>query len=89
MPYRTSNMPLYIFDGTILSEFLRIARSTLRFDDFLPRVKSLVERMVNQGGDYHKIFRQFFKAMYIHSDTFKRYELTHNDIVNKIKEYNT
>ena len=89
MPHRTSNMPPYIFYGTLLSEFLRIARATLRFADFLPRVTSLVERMMNQGGDCHKIFRQFYKAMLRHPESFRRYELSHNDIVRKIKEHIT
>ena len=85
MPDRSSNIPSYIFYGTVLSEYLRIARSTLRVNDFLPRVSVLFERMVNQGGQYSKLFRQFNKAMARYPDPFTRYNMTPNNLISEIK----
>ena len=85
MPDRGSNIPSYIFYGTVLSEYLRIARSTLRLNDFLPRVSNLVVRMLNQGGQYNKLFKQFSKAMARHPDPFTRYNITPNNIIMEIK----
>ena len=50
MPYLSSNMPQFIFYGTFKSEVLRIAKNTLRYEDFKPRITSLLSRMKNQGG---------------------------------------
>ena len=85
MPNRESNIPSYIFYGTILSEYLRIARSTLQLNDFLPRIVNLVNRMINQGGQQDKIFRQFNKAMDRHPDTFHKYNKTSFELINHIK----
>ena len=49
MPDKNGNIPLHVFYGSIMSEFLRIARATLLFSDFLPRAKALFERMIKQG----------------------------------------
>ena len=37
MPQMCSNIPSAIFYGSVLSEFLRIARCTLLFEDFIPK----------------------------------------------------
>ena len=87
MPDRGSNIPSYIFYGTVLSEYLRIARSTLRLSDFLPRVSSLLVRMLNQGGNYYKILKQFKKAISRHPDTFIKYDMTQYNIIKKIKQH--
>ena len=85
MPHKDSNIPSNIFYSTILSEYLRMARTTLRFDDFLPRVISLVRRMISQGGNCHKILRQFNKAMCRHSEPFKSFSKSLNEIGDSIK----
>ena len=51
MPYIDSNIPSYIFYGTILSEIVRIARSTLLLDDLIPGLGALFKRMPTQGAD--------------------------------------
>ena len=72
MPYRSSNIPSYIFYGTIsMSEIVRIARSTLLLDDLVPRLGALFKRMLNQGADSWKILRQCKKATENHSDAFE------------------
>ena len=86
MPDKTSNIPDHVFYGTISSEFLRIARSTLLFIDFLPRAVNLCKRMLIQGGEVHKIFRQYSKTMANYFDVFDKYLMAHNIIISHIKE---
>ena len=50
MPDLSGNIPAFIFYGSIMSEFLRIARCTRLIEDFIPRAKMLCKRMVSQGG---------------------------------------
>ena len=57
MPYLCSNIPTFIFYGTFKSEVLRIAKNTLKYGDFKPRIVSLFIRMVNQGGNFNKLIR--------------------------------
>ncbi|WP_456235821.1 hypothetical protein [Soonwooa purpurea] len=87
MPHKSSEIPSYIFYGAILSEGLRIARATLRFGDFLPKVSALVTRMINQGGENYKIFRQLNKAMTRYPDVFMRYNLNPKEMIVRIKQY--
>ena len=61
--YIDSNIPAYIFYETILSEIVRIARSTLLLDDFIPRLGALIKRMLKQGADMWKMIHQCKKAM--------------------------
>ena len=57
MPYLCSYKPTFIFYATFKSEVLRIAKNTLKYEDFKPRIVSLFIRMVNQGGNYNKLIR--------------------------------
>ena len=50
MPHLASNIPSFIFYGSFKSEVLRIAKSTLRYKDFLKPARSLFQRMLCQGG---------------------------------------
>ena len=85
MPHISSNIPSYIFYGTVLSEFLRIARSTLLLADFLPRVNDLSKRMLSQGGDQGKIFRQFSKAVEKHPMPFKTFQITSRELIETVR----
>ena len=73
MPNLSSNIPSFIFYGSIFSEILRIARCTLRFSDFEPRVFELIERMKNQGANIQFIIKQFRKALIRYPDTFTKF----------------
>ena len=55
MPDLQGNIPAHVFYGSVMSEFLRIARSTLLYSDFLPVASSLYKRMLNQGGSQVKL----------------------------------
>ena len=71
MPDLSGNIPSHVFYGSVMSEFLRIARSTLLFSDFLPVASSLLKRMINQGGSKVKILQQISKAISRHPLPFQ------------------
>ena len=50
MPDLSEKIPSHVFYGSVMCEFLRIARSTLLYKDFLYAIISLYEMMLNQGG---------------------------------------
>ena len=86
MPDLSGNIPSYVFYGSIMSEFLRIARCTLLLSDFIPRASSLYKRMISQGGSSNMVSRQIRKAMSRHQEPFQKYNTPANMIINKIIE---
>ena len=62
-------LPMFFY-GSVMSEFLRIARSTLLYSDFLPVARSLFTRMLNQGGSQIKFLNQIKKALSRHPTAF-------------------
>ena len=84
MPDLSGNIPDHVFYGSIMSEFLRIARATLFYRDFLPKSKELFHRMLNQNGDKNMILIQLKKAITNHNETFRRYQKPSNDILNDL-----
>ena len=70
MPDLGGNIPSHVFYGSVMSEFLRIARSTLLYSDFLPVARSLFKRMLNQGGSQVKLLNQIGKALNRHPSAF-------------------
>ena len=85
MPDLSGNLPSYVFYGSVMSEFLRIARCTLLLSDFIPRANALYKRMVNQGGSQNVVLRQIRKAMSRHPESFQKYNSPPNQIINNIK----
>ena len=70
MPDYNGNIPAHVFYGSVMSEFLRIARSTKRYEDFLPVAEKLFNRMKNQGGSTNQILKQIKKGMTRHPSSF-------------------
>ena len=70
MPDLGGNIPSHVFYGSVMSEFLRIARSTLLYSDFVPVAQSLFKRMLNQGGSEVKLLNQIGKALNRHPSAF-------------------
>ena len=64
-----------------MSEFLRIARSTLLYIDFLPVASNLFKRMINQGGSKVKILQQISKAISRHPESFSKFSTRAKEIV--------
>ena len=87
MPQLESNIPSNIFYGSIMSEFLRIARCTLKFEDFIPRASELYHRMLNQGGKESNILKQIKNAYNRHKTAFKNFQVNYTDIISAIINY--
>ena len=85
MPDLTGNLPSHVFYGSIMSEFLRIARCTLLLADFIPRANALYKRMITQGGSKNMVLRQIRKAMSRHPEPFQKYSSPPKVIIDKIK----
>ena len=77
----SSNIPSAIFYGSVLSEFLRIARCTLLFEDFIPKANQLFHRMISQGGDKTIICKQIRKACLRHPTAFLKFNKLPEEII--------
>ena len=86
MPYLSSNIPHSVFYGSILSEFLRIARCTLLLQDFIPTAKNLFKRMLNQGGVFNQICRQIHKAIDKHPQAFSSFGTNSDNILKELMD---
>ena len=87
MPDLSGNIPDHVFYGSVMSEFLRIARATLFYHDFLPKARDLFRRMVNQNGDKYKLLLQLKKAIINHNQTFSSFQQSTLDILNDIDNF--
>ena len=81
MPHADSNIPSCIFYGSIFSEILRIARSTLMFDDLIPRITELFSRMRNQGASNSFLNKQVVKCFVRFPNCFNKYGKTNEDFL--------
>ena len=84
MPKMSSNIPSSVFYGSILSEFLRIARCTLLFKDFSPKAVELFQRMIKQGGDKKLVVNQIKKAYHRHQEAFCKFNMSPNEMISEI-----
>ena len=85
MPDLSGNIPDHVFYGSVMSEFLRIARATLFYHHFVPKAKELFIRMANQSGEKHKILFQLKKAITKHPIPFSRFQKSTDDILKDIE----
>ena len=83
MPYRQSNMPENIFYATFSGEFLRIGRSTLKVEDFIPKIEELTKRMKTQGASKLKIDRHIKKTIRNHPGSFVQLGLNELELIQK------
>ena len=67
-----------------MSEILRIARSTLLYLDFLPRVSTLYKRMIAQGGTASQLKIGIFRVIKNHTAAFASFDKTCRDMINDI-----
>ena len=89
MPDRSSNIPQNVYHGAIKSEALRIARSTMKEEEFINRTSNLVKRMINQGGNLKTIRKHLNKTMTRNQECFKKYDSKQIEILKNImEEYN-
>jgi len=88
MPDFSANIPSYVFYGSIMSEFLRIARCTLHPNDFIPRVKQLTSRMHKQGAQLNKINIQIKKAINKHPEAFQSFNINTEELITSLTNQN-
>ena len=88
MPDLRGNIPSYIFYGSILSEVVRIARCTLKYIDFVPKISDLFSRMKNQGAYMKKLICQMKKAMQRHPLAFESFNMANEIMISNIINYN-
>ena len=81
MPHLSSNILKNIFYGSIFSEILRIARCTLLFSDFLPRISDLFNRMLSQGANAKLFKKQIKKALLRHHQPFIKFKKSESEIL--------
>ena len=80
MPDLSGNIPSHIFYGSIFSEYLRIARASLKYQDFLPKAKELLNRMINQGAIENMLLKQINNLLDRHPDAFESFNVNANTI---------
>ena len=85
MPDVSGNIPFHIFYGSIMSEILRIARSTPHYGDFIPRTSDLFERTINQGAAASKSSNKLIK--WSHDAQFISFNQNVNTIKSDIEEH--
>ena len=84
MPYVSSNIPESIFYSAMVGEFLRIARSTMLFSDFLPKTRELIHRLNNQGAKQHTSIRHLRKIIQRHPEDFSHFRIETEDMLSQI-----
>ena len=73
MPSTTSNVPSITLYSSTMSEFLRIAWSTLLLKNIFPIENNLSDRKINQGGFRYMLLKQIKKAFNRHPEAFQSY----------------
>ena len=68
----------------MIGEFLRIARSTMLLDDFLPKTRGLIHRLNNQGAKQHVSIRHLRKIIQRHPDDFSHFRIETEDLLSQI-----
>ena len=84
MPHLRSNIPRNIFYSALVGEFLRIARSTLLLEDFLPKVKDLIKRMVSQGANLNLSKRYLRNIINRHTSNFHQFGTNSEQLLDMI-----
>ena len=84
MPHLDSNIPSFVFYGSFKSEILRIAKNTLKYEDFVNSAVSFVGRMKNQGGSMSRLKGSIMKVFLDHPKAFKSFEISQNRLLHDI-----
>ena len=81
MPFKDSNIPENIFYSALSGEILRIGRSTLLKEDFIPKISELIIRIKHQGSSYFKTRKTIQRVMEKHDDAFSKFKLVENELI--------
>ena len=85
MPHFSSNIPSFIFYGAFKAEVLRVAKNTMRYCDFIPPLKALLQRMINQGGLRKALIRTIGNVFHKHMHHFASFEIHFMDLVRDLE----
>ena len=72
MAVLSSNIPSIISSGSIFSELLRIARCSLRTNDFILRDSDFFSKMIAQGGNRAALPKQLKKNFHRYPNVFQK-----------------
>ena len=81
MPHIDSNIPHNIFYSAIKGEFLRIARSTLFLEDFIPKCIELLSRMKMQGSKFAPTIKSLRKIITTHPHDFQQFKISCENLI--------
>ena len=81
MPHIGSNIPKNIFYSALVGEVLRIARSTLMLEDFIPKAKDVISRMNAQGAHHFTSKRHIRKIIKNHPSSFFQFGKETEDLI--------
>ena len=87
MPHIESNIPSTIFYDSIFSEFLRIARFTLKLEHFLPTSLELYSRMLSQGANQKCINKEIVKGFPRYPNVLRKYCKNYNKLFQELQNY--
>ena len=85
MPYLDSNIPPFIFYGSIFSEFLRIARCSSNVNSFTYNSHKLFNRMISQGGQEKQVLGLLGKLQTRHPEVLGKYRTDLSSIKAMVK----
>ena len=81
-----SNIPKIIFYSSLVGVFLRIGRSTLLFEDFLPKAKDLIKCMFKQGARHQISHRMLLKIVSRYTESFSQFRMEDRDLIERVFE---
>ena len=79
-PFLSSNIPSFPSYGVYISQLIKYARCCSYYDDFRPRNKMLVERLVFQRYRYERLRNSFKKFYRKYRDLVAKYQRSVSDI---------
>ena len=80
MAVLSSNIPSIISSESIFSELLRIARCSLRTNDFILRDSDLFSKMIAQGGNMAALPKQLKENFHRYPNGFQKSGITDEKI---------
>ena len=84
MPHMDSNIPRTIIYSALVGEFLRIERSTLKFEYFLPKAVDLLRRMKNQGANVFTSKSRIRHIIERHIESFQQFGLDIDTLIETV-----
>ena len=81
MPHMSSNIPKSIFYSALVGEYLRIGRSTLKLEHFMPKAKELLSIMLSRDANVSVSRKMIIKIMSDHPEDFLQFKTDHKTLL--------